>query len=67
MQIVQESGGENTTIYKKIPYYNRHVKRKMYKTDKTMRAQTGRTVGKDKYCRFLKKVQVFSAAIGELP
>lgn len=39
----------------------------MYKTDKTMRALTERTVGKDKYCRFLKKVQVFLTAIVELP
>lgn len=37
---------------------------KMYKTDKTTHTQTGRTVGKDKYCRFLKKVQVFPPRLG---
>ena len=54
MQIMQESGEENTGV----------SSAKMYKTDKTTHAQTGRTVGKDKYCRFLKKVQVFLPRLG---
>jgi len=65
MQIMQESGEENTP-----PFIKRYLiiigvsSAKMYKTDKTTHAQTGRTVGKDKYCRFLKKVQVFPPRLG---
>lgn len=65
MQIMQESGEENTP-----PFIKRYLiiigvsSAKMYKTDKTTHAETGRTVGKDKYCRFLKKVQVFSPRLG---
>lgn len=65
MQIMQESGEENTS-----PFIKRYLiiigvsSAKMYKTDKTTHAQTGRTVGKDKYCRFLKKVQVFPLRLG---
>lgn len=65
MQIMQESGEENTP-----PFIKRYLiiigvsSAKMYKTDKTTHAQTGRTVGKDKYCRFLKKVQVFLPRLG---
>jgi hypothetical protein len=60
MQIMQESGEENTP-----PFIKRYLiiigvsSAKMYKTDKTTHAQTGRTVGKDKYCRFLKKYRFF--------
>ena len=48
MQIMQESGEENTP-----PFIKRYLiiigvsSAKMYKTDKTTHAQTGRTVGKD--------------------
>ena len=62
---MQESGEENTP-----PFIKRYLiiigvsSAKMYKTDKTTHAQTGRTVGKDKYCRFLKKVQVFPLRLG---
>lgn len=65
MQIMQESGEENTP-----PFIKRYLiiigvsSAKMYKTDKTTHTQTGRTVGKDKYCRFLKKVQVFPLRLG---